>query len=236
MGSSLSKDEKKSGSAIEFPGGGKVKAHSKTKKLVFADGVFAEVIKDKSSGAKKFVKEIPEGVAQVLHAGRATDVYIDMRDEIVQNCEVQVEVLKELFDKVDHWDARKINEIVNNYKPEFKKHGVQVHFNQHSLWMGWYNAPAKCECYYPKHVRWITFADAEIDAKLCTQYAYDPLKIYDPPGPAPTWGIASCYNKENMKLVKAGATHFPSEAAAAAAAGTTSAKAPLLPEASASST
>ena len=106
--------------------GGKVRAHSKTKKLVFAEGVYAEVIKDKSSGAKKFVKEIPEGVAQVLHAGRATDVYIDMRDEIVQKCEVQVEVLKELFDKVDHWDARKINDIVDKYKPEFKKHGVQV--------------------------------------------------------------------------------------------------------------
>ena len=88
--------------------------------------MFAEIIKDKASGAKKFVKEIPEGVAAVLHAGRATDVYIDMRDEIVQNCEVQVEVLKEMFDKVDHWNARKINEIVNNYKPEFKKHGVQV--------------------------------------------------------------------------------------------------------------
>ena len=152
--------------------------------------MFAEVIKDKSSGAKKFVKEIPEGVAAVLHAGRATDVYIDMRDEIVQNCEVQVEVLKEMFDKVDHWNARKINEIVNNYKPEFKKHGVQVrgrrgkacmltmltsnisrqvHFNQHSLWMGYYNGGTKCECYYPKHVRWIAFADAKIDAKLCTQ-------------------------------------------------------------------
>ena len=40
-------------------------------------------------------------------------IYIDMCDDIVQNCEVQVEVIKELFDKVDHWDSRKINEIVN---------------------------------------------------------------------------------------------------------------------------
>ena len=88
--------------------------------------MFAEVIKDKSSGAKKFVKETPEGVAHVLHAGRATDVYIDMRDEIVEKCGVEQDILQELFDRVDHWDSHKINEIVEKYKPEFKKHGVQV--------------------------------------------------------------------------------------------------------------
>merc|ERR1719326_756754 len=205
MGSALTKDEKEFGSAVPLPGGGKGRAMvGNTDKLAFPEGVYAELIGDKSSSAKELLAKTPVGVARLFHSKRATDLYIDIRDDIIATC--QVPKGKNILVKYDLWDSRKINDVINKYKPALKEKGLQVHFNQHSLWFDFSGKGS----FRPQHVRWVAFADATIDPKSCTQYVYDPYKIYDPPGPKPK-GLCSCesYNKENMKLVEAGQTHFP---------------------------
>jgi len=207
MGAVLTSEERLMGTAVALPGGGfGVAMNGDRKKLKMPEGVFAEAIKESSSGGKKLVKKTPKGVSDLLHSHRATDVYIDLRDEIVAKCQIPKSQKKNIFRKYDNWDSQKICAVVKKYKPLFKEKGVQIHFNHHSLW---YNFDDKMSMNV-MHIRWLAFADASIDSKHCTQFAFDPLKIYDPPGLKPYWasGIYD-YNKDNMKLLKDGKTHFP---------------------------
>lgn len=140
---------------------------------------------------------------------------------------------KGLLSHADHWDPRKINVLVAKHKPEFLKCGVQVHFNQYSYWRRQYHKYGYF--FVPGVVRWVAFADATVDPKLCTQYLFDPTKIYDPPGPKePEKKCHPFYhfNKDNMKLVEAGNTHFPKDHATYLLYGA-SASAPALPVATA---
>lgn len=217
MGSSFTKEEKEAqeiGSAIKFP---KIEGDTlrqvdscKMTQLAFVDGVFAEVIKDSNKAVKDLVKKTPVGVADLLHAKRATDAYIDLRDQIAEMCHQK----KGIFQSGDHWDSHKINALVEKHKPEFQKCGVQVHFNQFSYWHRHVVSTGTVTTYYyaPTHIRWVVFADAKVDPKSCTQYVFDPVKIYDPPAPKSKKFVAfNNYNKENMKLVEAGHTHFPKD-------------------------
>jgi len=207
MGAALTSEEKLMGTAVALPGGGYgVAMNGDMKKLKMPEGVYAEMIKESSRGGKRLVKTTPKGVSDLLHSCRATDVYIDLRDEIVAKCQIPKSKKKKIFRKYDNWDSLKINAIVNKYKPLFKEKGVQIHFNHHSLW---YDFDGKMSMNV-MHIRWLAFAQASINSKHCTQFAFDPLKIYDPPGLKPKWaGGIFDYNKENMKLLKLGMSHFP---------------------------
>merc|ERR1712176_60581 len=99
-------------------------------KLVFPEGVFAEVIKNSKNAVKELVNNIPTGVAELLKSKRLVNAYTDMRDEIAAHCHKKTTA----SNSSDHWDSRKIDAIVGKYKAVFHRRGVQIHFNQYSFW------------------------------------------------------------------------------------------------------
>ena len=116
--------------------GGAIEASLLTsrEKLVFAEGVFVQELKDERTfgglcdawGDKLLSDKIPKGIEDLLSPSQALSVYADMRDEIIATCPVKRNWLKQLVCKQDRWDSLQINAIVEKYKLTFYRHQIQV--------------------------------------------------------------------------------------------------------------
>mmetsp|Transcript_8160 Transcript_8160/g.12918 ORF Transcript_8160/g.12918 Transcript_8160/m.12918 type:complete len:297 (+) Transcript_8160:2-892(+) len=116
--------------------------------LKFPNGVVIEQIKE-WNGRERLKEKIPEEVEELMTKKGLTEEY----DQLVEAC-----VNQGVGRKLKNWKLRKLQEVMDEYRPVFEAKGVAIHVSHKEEWVS--HGPNGQG--HMDHYRWIEFVDKEV--------------------------------------------------------------------------